>query len=265
MKSDCITESIYDGTAYIQIKYSQLEVFMIRLIILILFLIIYFLISLPIQLAELILEKFNMDVRNRSSLAFVNFGLRCVCFISGVKLEVNGYDNIPKDRAVLFIGNHISYYDIIVTYPLMKRPTGYIAKKEIKKIPFLSWWMYFVNCVFLDRKDPRQGLKSVLTAAEMIESGISIFLFPEGTRSKDGKLADFKDGGFKIASKSKCPIIPVGIQGTSDVFENHFPLVKSSKVTVNFGEPIFTDAMERSEIRQLPEIVKEKVKELSNQ
>lgn len=238
---------------------------MIRLIITALFLILYFLVSLPIQLAELIIEKFNMNFRNRSSLAFVNWGLKCVCFLSGVKLQVNGYENIPKDRAVLFVGNHTSYYDIIVTYPLMQRPTGYIAKKEIKKIPFLSWWMYFVNCIFLDRNDPRKGLKSVLNAADMIENGISIFLFPEGTRSKNGKLGEFKDGGFKIATKSKCPIIPVGIQGTADIFENHFPFIKSSKVTVTFGEPIETETLERSDLKLLPEKVKEQVKTLSNQ
>ena len=238
---------------------------MIRLILLVVFLTVYFIISLPIQLAELIIEKFNMDLRNRSSLAFVNWGLKCVRFISGVKVEVKGAENIPDDQAVLFIGNHTSFYDIIVTYPLMKRPTGYIAKKEIKKVPFLSWWMYFVNCIFLDRKDPRQGLKSVLNAADMIKNGISIFLFPEGTRSKDCRLGEFKDGGFKIATKSKCPIIPVGIQGTYNVLEKQFPRVKSAKVIVSFGEPIETADLDRTETKQLPEIVKLKVKELSNQ
>ena len=238
---------------------------MIRLILLAIFLIIYFLISLPIQFAEFIIEKFHMDFRNKSSLAFVRFGLHCVCFLSGVKLEVNGYENIPQDKAVLFIGNHTSVFDVIVTYPLMKRPTGYIAKKEIKKIPFLSWWMYFVNCIFLDRKDPRQGLKSVLDAADMIKNGISIFLFPEGTRSKDCKLGAFKDGGFKIATKSKCPIIPVGIQGTYNIFERQFPLIKSSKVVINFGKPVYTETLDRSETKQLPETIKQKVKELSNQ
>ena len=156
---------------------------MIRLIILLLFLIVYFLISLPIQLAEFIIQKFNMNIRNKSSLAFVKFGLKCVCIISGVKLTVNGYENIPENEAGLFVGNHTSLYDIIVTYPLMKRPTGYIAKKEIKKIPFLSWWMYFVNCIFLDRKDARKGLQSVLNAADLVKDGVSVFLFPEGTRT----------------------------------------------------------------------------------
>ena len=238
---------------------------MIRLILVAVFLIIYFVISLPIQLAELIIEKFNMDLRNRSSLAIVNFGLKCIWFLSGVKPEVRGHENIPDDRAVLFVGNHTSYYDIIITYPLMKGPTGYMAKKEMKRYPCLSWWMYFVNCIFLDRKDPRQGLKSVLGAAEMIERGISVFLFPEGTRSKDGKLKDFKEGGFKIATKTKCPVIPVGIQGTADIFENHLPFIRPTKVIVTFGEPIDTEHMDRAQAKLLPETVKERVKILSNQ
>ena len=238
---------------------------MIRLILLFIFLTIYFIVSIPIQLFELILEKFNMDARNKSSLAIVKWGLKVIGFISGVKLEVNGLDNIPDDQAVLFVGNHISFFDIIVTYPLMKRPTGYIAKKEIRKVPFLSWWMYFVNCIFLDRKNPRQGLKSVLEASEKIKNGTSIFLFPEGTRSKDGKLAEFKDGGFKIATKAKAPIIPIGIQGTSDILENHFPIIKSGKVIVNFGKPVYTSEMSKAEQKSLPNLVREQVKELSNQ
>ncbi|MFQ9514572.1 MAG: lysophospholipid acyltransferase family protein [Eubacterium sp.] len=235
---------------------------MIRLFFLILFLILYFIVSLPIQLAEFIIQHFNMDLRNRTSLSFVQFGLRCVSAISGVKLEVHGMENIPQDQAVLFVGNHQSLFDIIVTYPLMKRPTGYIAKKEIKKVPFLSWWMYFVNCIFLDRKNPRNGLKSVLNAAEMIKSGVSIFLFPEGTRSKDGRLHEFKDGGMKIATKSLCPIIPVGIRGTSDLLEKQFPRIKSANVTVSFGKPIYTADMSRAELKGVSQTVREEVSKL---
>ena len=114
---------------------------MIRLIGVFLFLVVYFIISLPIQLAELIIQKFNMDIRNKSSLSFVQWGLKCVMFISGVKLEVTGYENIPKDTPVLFVGNHNSFYDIIVTYPLMERPTGFVAKKEIKKARHRLLWI----------------------------------------------------------------------------------------------------------------------------
>lgn len=238
---------------------------MIRFICIVIFLVLYFAISLPIQLAELIIEKFNMDLRNKTSLAYVKFGFRCACLISGVKLTVEGYDNIPDDEAVLFVGNHTSLFDIIVTYPLMKRPTGYVAKKELKKIPFLSWLMYFVNCIFLDRKDPREGLKSVLHAADLIKSGVSIFLFPEGTRSKDGKLHEFKDGGMKIATKSQSPIVPVGITGTSNLFERQFPRIKPSKVKVVFGKPIYTKDMSRAEQKGLSNMVHEEVAKLINQ
>lgn len=237
---------------------------MIRLVILIIFLIVYFIISLPIQLGELILQHFNMNARNTSSLAFVNLGLKCVMLISGIKLEVNGHENIPKDEAVLFVGNHNSFFDIIVTYPLMKRPTGFIAKKEIKKIPCLSWWMYFVNCIFLDRKNPREGLKSILDATNLIKNGISVFLFPEGTRSKDGTLQEFKDGGFKIATKPKCPIVPVGIIGSADVFENQFPRIKSAKVSVTFGKPIYTADLSRDELRNISSIVRKDIEHIIN-
>ena len=162
---------------------------MLRLILLLIFLTIYFIISIPIQLAELIIEKFNMDLRNRSSLAIVNLALKCVAFLSGVKLEVNGYENIPRDQAVLFVGNHRGIFDIVITYPLMKRPTGYIAKKEIARIPFLSWWMYFVNCVFLDRDNPREGLKSINKASKMIQIRYFHVYFPGGYKNKRRKTA----------------------------------------------------------------------------
>ena len=100
---------------FLLIGKGDFQFIMIRLILLLLFLTVYFLISMPIQLAELIIEKFNMDVRNKSSLRFVQWGLRCVSFISGAKIEVKGLENIPKDQAVLFIGNHNSLFDIIIT------------------------------------------------------------------------------------------------------------------------------------------------------
>ena len=232
---------------------------MIRLLLVAVFLIIFFIVSLPVMLVEWIIQHFNMDLRNRSSLKFVQFGLKCISFLSGVKLEVNGKENIPN-QACLFVANHISFFDIVVTYPLMISPTGYIAKKELEKVPFLSWIMRFVNCIFLDRKDPRNGLKAVLSAADMIKSGISVFLFPEGTRSKTGKMGEFKDGGFKIATKSKAPVVPVGITGTNDILENHFPFIKSGKVIVSFGKPIYTTDMDRAEQKLLPGKAYEQVK-----
>lgn len=234
-----------------------------RSFITILYLVIYFTVALPVMLILLIIGLFSMNLRDRLSLLYVKLGLGGIFLFSGSKMNVNGLENIPKDEAVMFVGNHISYFDVITTYLLWKRPTGYIAKKEIKKIPILNWLMYFVHCLFLDRDDPREGLKMVLKAAEMIQDGISIVIFPEGTRSKSGELLEFKDGSFKIATKAKCKIIPMGITGTTEIFETHMPWLKPSNVTINFGAPIETKDMDRAEQKRLSSIVRAEVAKLS--
>ena len=164
---------------------------MIRLLLVAVFLIIFFIVSLPVMLVEWIIQHFNMDLRNRSSLKFVQFGLKCISFLSGVKLEVNGKENIPN-QACLFVANHISFFDIVVTYPLMISPTGYIAKKELEKVPFLSWIMRFVNCIFLDRKDPRNGLKAVLSAADRLNPVFPFFFFLRVHVQKQGKWVNLR-------------------------------------------------------------------------
>ncbi len=236
-----------------------------RLIIILLLLPPYFIVSLPVMLCVLIVRKFNPHAGDMIVLRFVQFALKAVTIISGSKVTVNGLENIPKDEAVLFVGNHTSIFDIIVTYPLMKRPTGFVSKKEFRKIPIFSWLMLLLHCLFLDRSDPRSGLKMVLSAAELIQGGTSIVIFPEGTRSVDGKLMKFKDGAFKIAEKSKCPIVPMGITGTPEIFERHMPWPKPSKVTVNFGTPIETKDLSRQEIKQISGIVHQEVAKLSGQ
>ena len=103
---------------------------------------------------------------------------------------------------------HRSYFDILLTYTRCVRRTGYIAKKEMERYPLLSNWMKYLHCLFLDRKDIKQGLKTILTAIEKIKSGISICIFPEGTRNKnqdESELLPFHEGSFKIASKDRMP------------------------------------------------------------
>lgn len=242
----------------------QKEIFnnMIRLIILVLFLIIYFIISLPFMLMELVIQQFNMNLRNVICLKWVQFGFWMVMKVSGVKTEVEGLENIPEDKAVLFAANHRSYYDIITTYQYTKRPMGYVAKKEMKKIPFLSWIMYFVNCLFLDRENPREGLKTIQKGTENLKNGISMFICPEGTRSRTGEMLPFKEGSLKMAIKAKCPIIPVGIIGSAAIFEDHIPKIKPGKVKIIYGEPIETSQLSRDEIRNLTSYTQEQVTEL---
>ena len=225
-----------------------------RTFIVALYLIFFLILDLPILGIHWIISKFNKPAADLAQLRVVQWGLRCISFLSGVRLEVIGEENVPKDQAVLYIGNHRSFFDIVITYARCPGLTGYIAKEGVDKVPVLGLAMHRLYCLSLDRDDVRQGLKVVLTAIEYIKSGISICVFPEGTRNKDTDittLLPFKEGTFKIAQKSGCPIIPMALLGTADVLENHFPWIRSTKVTLVYGKPILVSELDKEDQKRL--------------
>ncbi|MBP5384702.1 MAG: 1-acyl-sn-glycerol-3-phosphate acyltransferase [Lachnospiraceae bacterium] len=224
---------------------------MIRIILALLAVIIFFTVSFFIILpAEWIIGKFSPGAKERSSLAIVQWAFRLVMRIAGCKPRVIGYENVPKDEAVLFISNHRSFFDIIITYTLVPGQTGYISKKE-NRIPILAQYMKNIHCLFLDRHDIKQGMQTILSAIDLIKKGVSICVFPEGTRSRTGELLPFKEGTFKIASKSGCKIVPIAITGSSAIFEDHFPKLKKGEVIVEYGKP-FTIQELSDEDRKFP-------------
>ena len=231
-----------------------------RTVLEILFIIIFAIIISPfVLLIEFIIGKFNPELKSRSSLRYVQFFFKGMMFISGTKVEVIGRENIPDDQPVLYVGNHRSYFDIIATYPLVKGLTGYVAKKEIEKVPILRKWMKNLHCVFIDRSDLRQSLKVIIECIDMVKSGISVCIFPEGTRNKEPGMLEYKEGSMKIAEKSGCPIIPMAITGTAEIFENHQPWVKKSHVTVTFGKPIIVSELTKEERKFLGAYTREKI------
>ena len=220
---------------------------MIRFILVAVFLVSFLILSIPIHLVEWIIGKFNPDFKNRSSQKIVQCAFKVILFLSGVKLTVKGFENIPKDKAVLYIGNHRSYFDIAITYALAPGLTGYVAKKEMEKIPLLSTWMRYLHCLFLDRDNIKEGLKTILTGIEYINSGISICIFPEGTRNSKPEMLPFKEGSFKMAEKTGCPIIPMALTNTRDAFENHFPKIKSTHIVLEYGAPIYPKELDKEQ------------------
>lgn len=235
---------------------------MIRFLITATFVVLFLILSMPLMLAEWIIGKFNMDVKSRSSLAIVNWAFRCVTFLSGTKLIVKGRENIPDDKAVLYVGNHRSFFDIVLTYPLVKGPTGYVAKKEMKKVPLLSIWMKDLHCLFLDRDNIKEGMKTILAAIEKAKSGISICIFPEGTRNKTADtFLPFHEGSFKIAEKSGVPIIPMTIVNSAAVFEDHMPKIRKATVVIEYGKPIDVSTLSREEKKNLGASVKSVIEE----
>ena len=204
--------------------------------------ILFLVFSIPVLVWESYLGKKDPEKRDWQSLHIVQWIFRIILKMAGVHITVKGIENIPKDRAVLYVGNHRSYFDILTGYVTVPTLVGFVAKKEMEKWPLLSNWMKNVHCLFLNRTDMKEGLKTILEGIAQVKSGISVWIFPEGTRNKNEDLMDllpFKEGSLKIAEKSGCPVIPVAITGTDDVFERHTPWIRKSYVIIEYGEPIY--------------------------
>ena len=221
---------------------------MIRFIIAATFLVLFLLFSYILFFVEWIIGKIDKKAKDYSSLRIVQWGFRVILWIGGVKITVKGKENIP-DEAALFVGNHRSYFDILVLYVQCERLTGFVAKDAMEKIPSLRVWMRYLYCLFLDRKDPRAGMKTILQAIEYIKQGVSICIFPEGTRNDGEELSmlPFKEGSFKIATKTGCPIVPVSINNSAEIFENHMPKMKKTHVVVEYGTPIYPKELDKED------------------
>jgi 1-acyl-sn-glycerol-3-phosphate acyltransferase len=228
----------------------------IRALIALIFAAAVILIDLPLHLITWLIEKASPGSCTKFRHGYARFAMKRIWLLAGGRATVLGLENIPEDHPVLFVGNHRSIFDIILAGSLIKYPCGFVAKKELQGTP-ITLIMEEIHCLFLDREDPRQGLKTILTAIDYVKSGISMFIFPEGTRCKvEGTFLPFHAGSFKIATKAKVPIIPVTIVGMGDVFEDHYPRIKWAPVVIEFGEPIDTADMDRNAQKDLPDKVK---------
>ena len=215
---------------------------MIRFILICITVVGYLILSIPLLIIEWIIGKFNPHAKDISSLRIIQTVFRFILRLTGVKVTVIGEENVPKDQPVLYIGNHRSFFDILLTYTRCPGLTGYIAKAEMEKIPLLSNWMRYLHCLFLDRKDIKKGLQTIKEGIEKIKSGISICIFPEGTRNRsesDLELMEFHEGSFKLATRTGCPIIPIALNNTVSIFEKQFPKIRKTHVVIEYCKPIY--------------------------
>lgn len=238
---------------------------MIRLIMIIIFLIFYAIFSLIALPLLALLGRFKPQVRDRAAFRIVTDAFRIILFLAGTRLNVIGKERIPKDSAVLYVGNHRGFFDTVILYTLVPKLTGFVAKQEIKKVPILNLWMEYMNCLFLNREDIREGLKTILAGIEKMKTGISMCIFPEGTRSRGDSETDmlpFKEGSFKLAEKSGCPIVPVALRNTADCLEKQFPRIRKANVTVEFGEPIYMSGLEKEEKKFIGAYTRDRIIEM---
>lgn len=184
----------------------------------------------------------------------------------GVKINVTGLENVPKEGPVLFVSNHQGNFDIPILMTCIDKPKGFIAKKELENIPTISEWMRFMGCIFMDRSNLRKSAEAIIEGVRILKKGQSLVIFPEGTRSKGGPIKEFKAGSFKLATKAKVPIIPITISGSYKILEGKKFEVQSADVDVFIHPLIETKGLSKEEESKLhtkvENIIKEKLEEL---
>ena len=185
------------------------------------------------------------------SRKFIGSFFKGLIHIAGTDIEVRGAENlkkVPQEKGILFIGNHRSFFDIIIMQTVVDRPTGFIAKSDFKKVPLFSRWVMDIGSIFMDRKNVRAGLESINIGTEHIGKGLSLGLYPEGTRSHTKELLPFKKGGYRMAKNSESPIVLVAATGTDDIFENNKPAALRKKTVIfEFSEPTYPHKLDKKD------------------
>lgn len=171
-----------------------------------------------------------------------------------MNVTINGKENIPGVPCC-YIGNHTSILDIPILIDSVGKCMGFIAKKEMMKVPVLGYWMMKYKGVPLDRENAREAIKVIREGADNIKNGYSMAIFPEGTRSKDGKIGEFKKGSLKLATMAKAPIVPVAIDGAYRAYEIDKKF-KTIDITITFSEPIYTENLTKEEEKGLMDNVR---------
>ena len=173
--------------------------------------------------------------------------------VTKTSMEVNGLENIPKENCV-FIANHQAIFDGFALLAYINKPFGFIAKKEIQRIPLVNGWMKSIGSIYINRKSPRESIKVIQEGVEKINGGYSMMIFPEGTRSLKSEMNSFKKGSMKLATKSRACIVPITIDGSYNVLEVG-KKVTGNKVTMVIHKPIYIDSLSKEEEKNIAEYV----------
>lgn len=165
---------------------------------------------------------------------------RAILITCGVRVSLHGIDKIPRSRPVIYITNHQSHFDILALIRALPGQYRVIAKKELFAIPVFGWALALAGFIKIDRADREKAFRSLDLAARRISQGRSVVIFAEGTRSEDGLLLPFKKGGFVLAIKSACPIVPVSISGSRAILAKNSHDIRPGTIDVVIGDPIET-------------------------
>ena len=163
---------------------------------------------------------------------------RLILIVSRIKVTVEGLSNIDPDKSYIYMSNHQSNFDIPVMLAYLPVQFKWLAKAELFKIPIFGRGMRGAGYISIDRSNRKAAVQSLKEAARKIQNGASVLIFPEGTRSLDGKIRPFKKGGFVLAVESGVPVVPMAIQGTFPIMPKNRMLIKPGPVVLEIKEPI---------------------------
>jgi 1-acyl-sn-glycerol-3-phosphate acyltransferase len=222
---------------------------------------VFYIFSLFAWVVVLILDKIHPGSKSRNAQVLIATAFRHIMVIAGVKVTVKGQENILEGDSAMYAFNHRGFFDILVGYTTGPIPLAFVSKDALAHIPLITRWMKALKCLFLDRSDIKKGMQMILDGIELLKSGHSVYIAPEGKRNHGDELLPFHKGSFKMAEKSHRPIVPVAINNTDEAFENHFPWVHPAHVIVEYCTPIYIDELEKEEKKKVAESVREIISE----
>jgi 1-acyl-sn-glycerol-3-phosphate acyltransferase len=196
------------------------------------------------------------DATGRKQASIASAWARALLRLSRVKVKVEGLEKIATDKNYIFVANHLSYMDTPVFLANIPVQFRFLAKRGLFQVPFLGWHLKRAGHIPVPRGDARAAVRMMNTAAQMVrERGISLLIFPEGGRSRDGSLGEFKEGGAYIAIQASVPLVPVALMGTREVLPFGSGHIQKGNVTMRIGDPIPTDqASPRDRVRLTTEL-----------
>lgn len=189
-----------------------------------------------------------------------------ILLLSGIKYSVSGLDNIQtENKSYFFASNHASALDIPLAFAGIPIWLVSIAKIELKSIPILGWVMTTAGHVFVDRKNKEKAFSSLEIAKKTLNKNPrSILIFPEGTRTINGELMDFKTGGLKMAIDLGIPIVPIACRGTYEMLKKGSKKIGNNKLELKIGSPIFTDIERKLDKKDIAIILRKSIEKLLN-
>lgn len=212
------------------------------------------------------MSQFKINkIHNKDDLkTYIDYLGEKIIYSSNIRIQSKGVEHIPKEEAVLFVCNHPSAFDIPAILLSVPYPVGFLAKEEIKKIPIVPKWMNLLGCVFINRSNPREALKSIHTSIEKVKEGQSLVVFPEGTRSLSETVGSFKTGALRIAKKTNCTIVPVVIENTHLILEKNKYFIKPHDIKVTFLPAIRGEEYEHKNEKDLSALLEHTIQEHLN-